>query len=121
MVAAFARNWPSCKPFPDHLPRERVVVHGPTSCACYGGTRLQAGRGHHGGGVPRQWKVIQTVRERFSSGDCEAISQPLAAFHVIPRGWAGPGLLAMILFEKFGQHQPLNRQAERLCQGRCAA
>jgi transposase len=24
-----------------------------------------------------------------------------------------PGLLAMILFEKYGQHQPLNRQAER--------
>jgi transposase len=32
---------------------------------------------------------------------------------VIPRGWAGPSFLAMILFEKFGQHQPLNRQAER--------
>jgi transposase len=28
-------------------------------------------------------------------------------------GWAGPNLLAMILFEKFGQHQPLNRRAER--------
>jgi hypothetical protein len=26
-------------------------------------------------------------------------------------GWTGPSLLAMILFEKFGQHQPLNRQA----------
>ena len=32
---------------------------------------------------------------------------------MIPRGWAGPSLLAMIVFEKFGQHQPLNRQAER--------
>jgi len=32
---------------------------------------------------------------------------------VIPRGWAGPSLLALILFEKFGQHQPLNRQVER--------
>jgi hypothetical protein len=29
------------------------------------------------------------------------------------RSWAGPSLLAMILFEKFGQHQPLNRQCER--------
>src|SRR2546430_8641411 len=36
-----------------------------------------------------------------------------APFHVIARGWARPSLLAMILFEKFGQHQPLNRQAER--------
>ena len=31
----------------------------------------------------------------------------------IARGWAGASLLAMIVFEKFGQHQPLNRQAER--------
>jgi transposase len=30
-----------------------------------------------------------------------------------PRGFAGPNLLAMILFDKFGQHQPLNRQSER--------
>ena len=34
-------------------------------------------------------------------------------FHVIARGWAGPSLLAIILFEKYEQHQPLNRQAER--------
>jgi hypothetical protein len=32
---------------------------------------------------------------------------------VLPRGFAGPSLLAMILFEKYGQHQPLNRQSER--------
>ena len=43
----------------------------------------------------------------------ETISEPPAPFHVVPRGWAGPSLLAMLLFEKFGQHQPLNRQAER--------
>ncbi|WP_246870423.1 IS66 family transposase, partial [Novosphingobium sp. SG707] len=29
------------------------------------------------------------------------------------RWWAGPSFLAMVLFEKYGQHQPLNRQAER--------
>ncbi len=42
-----------------------------------------------------------------------AFTQPPAPFHTVPRAWAGPSLLAMILFEKFGQHQPLNRQAER--------
>ena len=62
--------------------------------------------------IPRQWKVIQTVREKFSCRDCEKITQPPAPFHVTPRGFAGPNLLAMILFEKFGQHQPLNRQSE---------
>ena len=45
--------------------------------------------------------------------ECERISQAPAPFHVLPRGFAGPSLLAMILFEKYGQHQPLNRQSER--------
>jgi transposase len=54
--------------------------------------------------------VIQTVRQKFSCRECETITQPPAPFHVTPRGFAGPNLLAMILFEKF---QPLNRQNER--------
>ena len=39
-VKGFVRRKPSRKPFPDHLPRERVVVPGPTSCACCGSERL---------------------------------------------------------------------------------
>lgn len=115
-VAAFTRKKPARKPFPAHLPRERVVIPGPTSCACCGGTRLsKLGEDitETLEVIPRQWKVIQTVREKFSCRDCESIGQAPAPFHVIPRGWAGPSLLAMIMFEKFGQHQPLNRQAER--------
>ncbi len=115
-VTAFTRKKPSRRPFPDHLPRERVVVPGPTSCACCGGTRLsKLGEDitETLEVVPRTWKVIQTVREKFTCRDCESIGQAPAPFHVIPRGWAGPSLLAMIMFEKFGQHQPLNRQAER--------
>lgn len=53
------------------------------------------------------------MREKFTCRDCERVSQPPAPFHVIPRGWAGPSLLAMILYEKFGAHQPLNRLCER--------
>jgi transposase len=49
--------------------------------------------------IPRQWKVIQTVREKFTCRHCETISQPPAPFHPTPRGWAGPNLLATILFE----------------------
>jgi transposase len=115
-VKSFARRRPSRQPFPEHLPRERWVHPAPQACPCCGGTRLSK----IGEDVtetleivPRQWKVIQHVRERLSCRDCEAISQPPAPFHVIARGWAGPSLLAMIAFEKFGQHQPLNRQAER--------
>ena len=115
-VAGFTRTRPARRPFPEHLPRERVVVPGLVACACCGGTRLSK-LGEDVTEtlevVPRQWKVIQHVREKFSCRDCERISQPPAPFHVTPRGWGGPNLLAMMLFEKFGQHQPLNRQAER--------
>ena len=116
VVKAFTRQRSSRKPFPDHLPRERVVVPAPSACACCGSTKL-AKLGETITetleSIPRQWKVIQTVREKFTCRECEKITQPPAPFHTIPRGWAGPSLLAMILFEKFGQHQPLNRQCER--------
>jgi len=115
-VRGFTRKIPSRKPFPEHLPRERIVVPGPTSCACCGSTRL-AKLGEDVTEtlevVPRRWKVLQHVREKFTCRACEAISQAPAPFHVLPRGFAGPSLLAMMLFEKYGQHQPLNRQAER--------
>ena len=116
VVKSFERKRPGRKPFPEHLPRERLVVAALMNCPCCGSTKLSK----LGEDVtetleviPRQWKVIQTVRERFSCRQCEAITQPPAPFHVTPRGFAGPSLLAMILFEKFGQHQPLNRQSER--------
>jgi transposase len=115
-VNAYRRKRPARKPFPEHLPRERVVVPGPTACDCCGGNRLRK----LGETVtetleviPRQWKVIQHVREKFTCRDCEKISEAPAPFHTTARGWAGPSFLAMILFEKFGQHQPLNRQADR--------
>jgi transposase len=115
-VQSFQRKRPSRKPFPDHLPRERVVIAAPQSCPCCGSLKLsKLGEDitETLEVVPRQWKVIQTVRERFSCRECETITQPAAPFHVTPRGFAGPNLLAMLLFEKFGQHQPLNRQSER--------
>ena len=115
-VRGFTRRPAERNTFPDHLPRERVVIDPPTTCECCGGNRLRK----LGEDVtrtletqPRQWKVVETVREKFTCRDCEKISQTPAPFHPIPRAWAGPSLLAMIAFEKFGQHQPLNRQAER--------
>jgi transposase len=112
----FARDRPARKPFPAHLPRERVVLPGPDACACCGSRRL-AKLGEDVTEtlevVPRQWKVVQYVREKFTCRDCEKITQVPAPFHVLPRGFAGPSLLAMVLFEKYGQHQPLNRQSDR--------
>ena len=115
-VKSFERRRGGRKPFPEHLPRERVVMPPPTTCACCGSDRLRK----LGEDVtetleviPRQWKVIQTVREKFTCRECDKITQPPAPFYPTPRGFLGPSLLAMILFDKFGQHQPLNRQSER--------
>ena len=115
-VAPFERKRPARKALPEHLPRERVVIPAPCSCPACGSARLSK----LGEDVtetleviPRSWKVIQTVREKFSCRDCEKITQPPAPFHVTPRGMFGPSFLAMVLFEKFGAHQPLNRQRDR--------
>ena len=37
---AATRRRPARKPLPAHLPRERVIVPGPTACTCCGSTRL---------------------------------------------------------------------------------
>jgi len=114
-VQSFQRKRPSRKPFPDHLPRERVVIPAPANCPCCGSdglSKLGEDITETLEVVPRQWKVIQTVREKFSCRACETIAQPPAPFHVTPRGFAGPNLLAMILFEKFGQHLRRDNQDE---------
>ena len=113
-VASFERRRPARRPFPAHLPRERIVYPSPTTCPCCGGGSLRK----IGEDVtetlelvPRQWKVIEHVREKFSCRSCEVITQPPAPFHPIARGRAGPNLLAHVLFCKYSLHLPLNRQS----------
>ena len=108
------RRKPVRGPLPAHLPRERVVIPSPTECPCCRGKLAKLGEDvtETLEVVPRRWKVVQTVRERFTCRACETITQPPAPFHPIARGRAGPELLAMILEAKFGQHLPLNRQSD---------
>jgi transposase len=115
-VAGFERKKPAKKPFPEHLPRERIIIEGPTRCDCCGGDRLRKlGEDitESLDVIPRQFRVLQYVREKFTCRDCETISQVPAPFHAIPRAWASPSLLAMMLVEKFAHHKPLNRQIEQ--------
>lgn len=120
-VRSFTRKRPVRKPWPEDIERERVVIAAPTVCACCGGSRLsKLGEDvtETLEEIPRRFKVIETVREKFTCRDCEAISQPPAPFHATPRGFIGPHLLATILFDKFGMHSPLNRQSNRFkCEG----
>jgi transposase len=112
-VQTFERRKPARRALPDHLPRERIVYPSPSVCPCCGGVLHKLGEDMTETLelIPRQWKVIQHVREKFSCRSCEAITQPPAPWHPIARGRAGPGLLAHILFSKYGLHLPLNRQS----------
>jgi transposase len=114
MVKSFTRRKPVRAPLPAHLPRERVVIPAPSVCPCCQGKLVKLGEDvtETLEVIPRQWKVIQTVREKFSCRACERITQPPAPFHPIARGRAGAGLLAMVLYGKYGNHLPLNRQSE---------
>lgn len=115
-VRAFTRKRPVRQPWPEDIECERIVLDAPTACACCGGSRLsKLGEDvtRTLEEIPRRFKVIETVREKFTCRDCEAISQAPAPFHATPRGFIGPNLLATIVFDKFGQHIPLNRQSTR--------
>lgn len=97
-VPSFERRKPARRPLPEHLPRERIVYPIPATCPCCGDNRLRK----LGEDVtetleliPRHWKVIQHVREKFVCRACEAITQPPAPSHPIARGRAGPKLRPM--------------------------
>jgi len=112
-VRSFERRKPARRPLPEHLPRERIVYPAPASCPCCGGVLHKIGEDvtETLELIPRQWKVIQHVREKFSCRSCESITQPPAPSHPIARGRAGPKLLAHVLFSKYCLHLPLNRQS----------
>jgi len=67
----------ACKLFPAHLACERIILPGPTVYACCGSTKL-AKLGENVTEtpevVPRQRKVVQHVREKFTCRDCEKIN-----------------------------------------------
>ncbi|SEF14856.1 Transposase [Rhizobiales bacterium GAS191] len=114
-VEGFTRRKTTRRNFPADLPRRRIVHPAPSACPCCGGTKLsKIGEDitETLDVVPRQWFVTEHVREKFSCRSCEKITQPPAPFHTIARGFAGPSLLAMVLVEKYANHQPLNRQSE---------
>jgi transposase len=116
-VQAFTRKRSTRRDFPADLPRERVVIPAPDLCPCCGSddlSHLPAAVTETLERVPARHKVIQTVREKVSCRQCEKISQPPAPFHVTPRGMFGPHFLANLAFQKYGLHQPLNSQRDRL-------
>ena len=63
---------------------------------------------------PVQWRVVRTIRPKYSCRDCEKIIQAPAPAKAIARGRATFATLAHVVVHKFDHHLPLYRQAEMM-------
>jgi transposase len=63
---------------------------------------------------PAQWRVIRTVRPKYSCRSCEKIVQAPAPVKAIARGKASFATLAHVVVAKWDHHLPLYRQAEMM-------
>ncbi len=104
---------------PESLPREIVTVE-PASGACTcpecGGAlrRLSDDSAEQLDVAPVQWRVVRTLRPKYSCRACEKIVQALAPVKAVARGKATFATLAHVITAKFDHHLPLYRQAEMM-------
>lgn len=97
-----------------NTPRQRVVLDPGDRCPDCGGALRLVGEdvAEILDLVAAHLKVIETARLKKSCRRCETMVQTPAPTRPIPRGMAGPGLLAHILVAKYDDHLPLYRQGE---------
>lgn len=104
---------------PDHLPRtERRIEPDAGSCTCpaCGGTLRPLSEDHDEmlDVAPVQWRVVRTIRPKYSCRSCEKVVQAPAPAKAIARGRATFATLAHVVVHKFDHHLPLYRQAEMM-------
>lgn len=104
------------KPLPAHLPRT-VQQQVPASCDCPDCGKAMKAAGEDVSElldvVPAQYRVIKIVRPKYSCKSCERIVQAPAQERVIDKGMASSALIAQVIVDKYADHLPLYRQAER--------
>ena len=102
-------------PLPEQLPRRNIVhpAPGADGCVCGGKmTKLGESVTEVLEYIPVRFEVVRHVRPKLACQRCDAITQAPAPALPIPRGKAGPALLAHVLVSKSADHLPLHRQAE---------
>ena len=104
---------------PPHLPRdERRIEPEAGNCICpdCGGVlrSLAEDSDEMLDVAPVQWRVIRTVRPKYSCRSCEKIVQAPAPVKAIARGKASFATLAHVVVHKWDHHLPLYRQAEMM-------
>ncbi|MGB5560424.1 MAG: IS66 family transposase [Paracoccaceae bacterium] len=101
-------------PLPDHLERQTEILSPEDTCAACGGALRPLGEDvtTELEYIPGRFIVREIVRPRAACSGCEEFTQAPLPSRPIPRGRAGPGLLAHILVGKYCDHLPLYRQSE---------
>lgn len=104
---------------PDHLPREEQRIepeHGNCTCPDCGGALRPLGEDSDEmlDAVPVHWRVVRTIRPKYSCRACEKVVHAAAPVKAIARGKATFGTLAHVVVAKFDHHLPLYRQAEMM-------
>lgn len=102
-----------------HLPREERRIEpeaGTCTCPDCGGALRPLGEDSDEmlDVLPVQWRVMRTVRPKYSCRTCEKIVQAPAPPKAIARGKASFATLAHVVVNKFDHHLPLYRQAEMM-------
>lgn len=99
---------------PDHLPREEHRFDVGCQCPECGGQLT-----HIGDDVaevldvlPVRFRVIKTIRPKYSCRTCETLHQAAAPERVVPKGLASANLITKVLVDKYLDHQPLYRQVD---------
>lgn len=110
---AAARSQPRRAPLPEHLPCEEIVHAAPSCCPACGGSLRPLGEDvrEELEYVPASFRRVRHVRPKLSCRSCETIIQAPPVSSPIPKGKAGPGLLAHVLVSKYCDHLPLYRQS----------
>lgn len=107
---------PRREALPAHLLRREVIHPAPEAdgCTACGGTMsaLDEDMTEVLEYVPARFQVVRHVRPKLVCTRCDAIPQAQAPALPVPRGRAGPGLLAHVVVSKFADHLPLYRQSQ---------
>jgi transposase len=116
LVAAHTRQKPVRKPFPEHLPRVQVEVlppeverEGLDAFSVIGVEKREVIERR-----PASLVVVEVIKKKFMRKDSQGAlrTEVLSAETPelpIPRGSAGPGLLADTIVKRWQEHQPLHR------------
>lgn len=107
---------PRREPLPAHLPRQEVIHPAPQADGCTTCRGTMSALGEEATEVleyvPARFQVVRHIRPKLACTRCDAISQVPAPALPVPRGRAGPGLLAHVVVSKFADHLPLYRQSQ---------